>query len=165
MFHNHFFAMDIYVFFPQARLVMLFISACTFAVRWIAKPKPLVDNMLSVSRCYSSLNCINVARCSGRLFVFLSRVCVCMCVRIGVCLCVFGHCAALLVCGCVNMPIVNFMKVHVKLKFQLIIKGLSMSPWLNEFPNTVFTFAPPLLTYNTASGHSIAPIWWNILLN
>ena len=74
-----------YFFFFQAPLVMLFISACTFAVRWIAKPKPLVDNMLSVSRCYSSRNCINVARWSGKLFVFLSN----MCVRVCVCACVW----------------------------------------------------------------------------
>lgn len=40
--------------------VMLLILAYTFAVRWIAKAKPLVDNMLSVCPCYSSLNCINV---------------------------------------------------------------------------------------------------------
>lgn len=60
----------------------LFISACTFAVRWIVKPKPLVDNMLSVSRCYSSLNCINVAHGSRKLFVFLSNVCACICVGI-----------------------------------------------------------------------------------
>lgn len=71
---------------------MVFISARTFAGRWIANPKPLVDNMLSVSRCYSSLNCINGARWSGELFVFLS---VCMCVSerawvgvLFVCMCV-----------------------------------------------------------------------------
>lgn len=61
--------------------------------------------------------------------------------------------------------LVNFMKVAVKLKFQLNIKGLSMSPWLNYFPNPVFTFASPLLTYNTASRHSVTPTWWDILLN
>lgn len=40
---------------------MLFILAYTFAVRRMAKPKPLVYNTLYVSPCYSSPNCINVS--------------------------------------------------------------------------------------------------------
>lgn len=47
-----------------------------FAVRWIVTLKPLVDNMLSASRCYSSLNCINVARRSGEtVCLYIRFVC------------------------------------------------------------------------------------------
>lgn len=53
-----FFAFIVIIHVP---FVMLFILAYTFAVRQMAKPKPLVDNTLHVSPCYSSLNCINVS--------------------------------------------------------------------------------------------------------
>lgn len=47
-----------------------------FAVRWIVTLKPLVDNMLSASHCYSSLNRINVARRSGEtVCLYIRFVC------------------------------------------------------------------------------------------
>lgn len=129
MLHHHLSVLDI--FFLQARSVMLFISACTFAVRWIAKPKPLVDNTLSVSRCYSSLNCINVARWSRKLFVFLSSVCERVCVH----LCGFGHCFSSLCFtlgnGCVNTPLLSiFVKFMSKWNFSWILK---VSAWAHDW--------------------------------
>lgn len=66
----------------------------------------------------------------------------------------------------VNTSRLSILLVCVYLKFQLNIKGLSMSLWLNCFPNLVFTFAPPSFTYNTALGHGMYStlIWWDTLL-
>lgn len=49
------------------------------AVRWIVKPKPLVDNIMWASCCYSSLNCINVPRRSGENCLSLHLVCMLYC--------------------------------------------------------------------------------------
>lgn len=145
-------------FFFQARLVMLFISACTFTARWIAKPKPLVDNMLSVSRCYSSLNCINVARSLGKLFVFLSHS-LCMCVYLGIVQPSFFP--SLTGKGCVNMSLLSILwKFPPNWNFRWILK---VCPRL--LSNPAFRFTPSLFTYNTATGCDVAPTWWDILLN
>lgn len=145
-------------FFFQARLVMLFISACTFTARWIAKPKPLVDNMLSVSRCYSSLNCINVARSLGKLFVFLSHS-LCMCVYLGIVQPSFFSLLlgkAVLIClSCQFYE--SFRQTEIPDEYERCAHDC--------FPNPAFRFTPSLFTYNTASGCDVAPTWWDILLN
>lgn len=139
---------------------MVFISARTFAGRWIAKPKPLVDNMLSVSRCYSSLNCINGAHWSGELFVFLSSVRVCWGwgVFICVCACGFWHCSGPFVFLTGMVAVIHFIcqfseKSVSNGKYQL--RDLSVSSWLNRYQNHVFTFASPSLPCNTARGHIV----------
>lgn len=122
----------------------------TFAVRWIVKPKPLVDNMLSASRCYSSLNCINVARRPGET-VCLHVWFVCFCASSGT---VRAHSSQVAVGGLFicrfeeNRNISGILKTWVA----------AAHDW-TATNNTLFTFAPPLLTHNTGLGgrYYIAP--------
>lgn len=115
----------------------------TFAVRWIVKPKPLVDNMLSASRCYSSLNCINVACRSGE------TVCLCVwfvCFRAGSGT-VRAHPSQVAVGG---LFICCFEENwHIS---RILKTWAAAARDRTTTNNTLFTFASPLLTHNTGLG-------------